>query len=122
MSPRRLLVVDDHPEFCHFVRQAGEGTGFAVASALNGAAAKLAFDASRPDVVVLDIVMPDLDGIEMVRWFGEQGYRGHVLLVTGYHAAFLHVAAALAELYGMSVASFQKPVGYDTLCDALNLA
>jgi two-component system, OmpR family, response regulator len=63
----RILVVDDDPHLREVVRYALSRQGFAVAEAADGAAALRAQAESPADLVVLDIVMPEMDGIETCR-------------------------------------------------------
>ena len=69
---RRVLVVDDEPMVTDWLKmiieQAGNGTGgYEVRAAAIGSRATEIFRAWRPDVVLLDIVLPDVDGIELLR-------------------------------------------------------
>jgi two-component system OmpR family response regulator len=65
--PRRILVVDDDPRLREVVRYALSREGFEIEEAGDGRAALVACDRHRPDLVVLDVVMPELDGIEVCR-------------------------------------------------------
>ncbi len=63
----RILVVDDHPDV-HELLQKGLGrAGFQVVGALNGPEALAQFIEARPDLVLLDILMPGMDGYELCR-------------------------------------------------------
>jgi len=62
-----VLVVDDEPIVCEVVSRYLERTGFSVECAVDGEAALDAFDRARPDLVVLDLMLPRLDGIEVFR-------------------------------------------------------
>jgi two-component system OmpR family response regulator len=64
---RRILVVDDDPRLREVVRYALSREGFEIEEAGDGHAAIAACDAKLPDLVVLDVVMPELDGIEVCR-------------------------------------------------------
>ena len=63
----KVLVVDDDPHIRDIVRFALSSAGFAVVEAADGLAALDAFRRERPDLVVLDILMPELDGTEVCR-------------------------------------------------------
>ncbi|MCI0584000.1 MAG: response regulator transcription factor [Chloroflexi bacterium] len=67
MQPPRILVVDDEAPIIELVRGYLEREGFEVATAMDGLAAVEAVRASAPDVVVLDVMLPGLDGIEVCR-------------------------------------------------------
>ncbi|MCW5751220.1 MAG: response regulator [Alphaproteobacteria bacterium] len=62
-----ILIVEDDPLLCETLRQTLNHAGHAVAVAEDGRAALRAFDAVRPDLVLLDIIMPEMDGLETIR-------------------------------------------------------
>ncbi len=64
---KRVLVVDDHPPTVELIRDALVREGFAVLSAANGAECLRKVQAHQPDLVVLDIVMPVMDGLKTLR-------------------------------------------------------
>ncbi len=64
---RRILVVDDEPRMIHFIRLNLENDGFEVYEALSGTHALAQLRDQMPDLVLLDIMMPDLDGFETLR-------------------------------------------------------
>jgi two-component system KDP operon response regulator KdpE len=63
MSGARILVVDDEPQIRRAVRTALAGHGYGVATAETGAEALTTFGEWRPDVVLLDLMLPDRDGL-----------------------------------------------------------
>lgn len=65
--PARILVVDDHPDNVLLLRARLEARGYIVESAEDGQAALDRIYASPPDLVLLDVMMPRIDGIEVVR-------------------------------------------------------
>jgi two-component system, OmpR family, response regulator ResD len=67
MKKATVLIVDDDPRIRELLRLYMEQAGFAVMEAENGLAAILSFQQSRPDLIVLDIMMPVLDGLETCR-------------------------------------------------------
>ena len=64
---RTVLVVDDEPEIVRLVRDYLERAGFAVATAATGEDALRAVRRARPDIVVLDLGLPGLDGLDVAR-------------------------------------------------------
>ena len=66
-STRRVLIVDDEAPIRHLVRGYLEAEGFEVAEAEDGPAAVSGARAGRPDVIVLDVMLPGFDGIEVCR-------------------------------------------------------
>ncbi len=67
MTPRRILIVDDEPELRSMLRQYLTREGFEVAEAASGGEAIATVDASQPDLVLLDVGLPDVDGFEALR-------------------------------------------------------
>lgn len=67
MSGLRILVVDDEPAIIRFLKPALEANGYVVATAASVAEAIKAIAAQAPDVVVLDLGLPDGDGKEVIR-------------------------------------------------------
>lgn len=67
MSGARVLVVDDEPQVLRLLRTALGERGYDVTTAAGGAEALAAFSRRAPDVVILDLVMPDLSGLDVCR-------------------------------------------------------
>ena len=65
--PRRILVVEDEPAIAGFVRRGLLFEGFAVEVAADGRAALDALRDDRPDLLVLDLMLPGVDGLEICR-------------------------------------------------------
>ena len=63
----RVLVVDDEPKIVRLVRDYLEGAGFAVVTARDGPEALMRVRQERPDLVILDLGLPGLDGIDVTR-------------------------------------------------------
>jgi two-component system KDP operon response regulator KdpE len=76
----RLLVVDDDPQILRALRANLGGHGYRVHTAEDGAAALDAFSRQRPDVVVLDLGLPGIDGHEVIRRLREFGQTPIVVL------------------------------------------
>jgi len=68
-----ILVVDDEPDIRHLVQEILEDEGYEVSVAENGETARAAHRQRRPDLVLLDIWMPDLDGISLLKEWSEEG-------------------------------------------------
>lgn len=68
---RRILVVDDAPDIVHAVRLYLEMEGFTVYSASDGCQAIDVVRSKLPDLVVLDVMMPELDGLSALKLIRE---------------------------------------------------
>jgi len=72
---KRVLVVDDEPKIVQLARDYLEHAGFAVATAYDGKAALATARSERPDLVVLDLGLPEMDGIEATSPTSSSGSR-----------------------------------------------
>jgi DNA-binding NarL/FixJ family response regulator len=86
MKEMRILIADDHPIFRHGLVRAVEGTpGLAVVGeAGNGKEALALLKSLKPDIVVLDISMPEMDGLEVMRVARRDAYEGAFVVLTMY--------------------------------------
>jgi two-component system alkaline phosphatase synthesis response regulator PhoP len=74
---KRVLVVDDEPDFVAVVRRNLEAEGFEVEEAYDGVEGMKRVQANPPDAVVLDVMMPEKDGYEMcAEMKGDEQYAG----------------------------------------------
>src|SRR3989304_3338547 len=67
LSPDKILVVEDDHDAMGFVRKSLEKAGYRLIEATDGLAGLRAFFRERPDLILLDVVMPGLDGWEVCR-------------------------------------------------------
>jgi CheY-like chemotaxis protein len=123
MTGQRLLVVDDEPAFGEFARKVASGLGFAVEITTDGHAFMERYDAFVPTVVMVDMVMPGIEGMELVQWLAEREVRARIILVTGFTPQYAALAKMLAEGRGLdSVATLTKPIKVEVLRRVLTLA
>jgi DNA-binding NtrC family response regulator len=73
MTSRHILVVDDEPDIRNLVHEILEDEGYSVTTADGGEAARKACRIRRPDLILLDIWMQDVDGITLLREWAETG-------------------------------------------------
>lgn len=66
-APVRVLVIDDEPPIRRFLRTSLSAQGYHVLEAENGSAALALIARNPPDVIVLDLGLPDIDGVEIIR-------------------------------------------------------
>ena len=82
----RVLVVDDEPNITELVAMALRYEGFSVETAANGRAALTAASKFTPDLIVLDVMLPDIDGLEVLRRMQAQGRRVPIIFLTARDA------------------------------------
>jgi DNA-binding NtrC family response regulator len=85
MAQAHILVVDDEPDIRQLVSEILEDEGYRVTTADNGESARSAFARDTPDLVLLDIWMPDVDGITLLKeWSGGSGLKCPVIVMSGH--------------------------------------
>ena len=85
-AAHRILVVDDEPNIVDVVSMALRFHGFEVGSAATGAGAIEAADGFGPDLIVLDVMLPDMDGFEVARRLGAERGRVPIVFLTARDA------------------------------------
>jgi two-component system OmpR family response regulator len=83
---QRVLVVDDEPSIVDAVATSLRYEGFSVEEATTGRAALAIAQERTPDLIVLDIMLPDLDGLEVTRRLRADGVRVPILFLTARDA------------------------------------
>lgn len=87
MTAPHILVIDDEPDIRDLVREILQDEGFSVSVAANGNSARQARRERRPDLVLLDIWMPDIDGITLLKeWGGETDQSQVPVIMMSGHA------------------------------------
>jgi two-component system response regulator MprA len=88
----RVLVVDDDPPLRRMLKRTLAAEGFDVTLAADGGAALVAAERSAPDVIVLDVAMPALDGLAVCRRLRSKGLATPILMLTARDAVVDRVA------------------------------
>jgi DNA-binding NtrC family response regulator len=83
-SNKRVLIVDDEWIVCESYKAVLTEEGYSVRTALNGRDALAASRSERFDVVLADLKMPDMDGLEVTRELKREDPQVQVLIITGY--------------------------------------
>lgn len=120
MTKKRLLIVDDEPKFAAFVQKVAVGLDYEVEVTHHGADFQRAYIQRPPDVTVIDMVMPDIDGNELILWLVQQQCSADIIIITGYSPDYAINARLLAEFKGLRpVKSLSKPVSVPQLREVL---
>jgi len=106
-----LLVIDDNLEWADLIKTVAERAQYRAAVAPNAGEGLRMIANDAPDIIALDIFMPDMDGIEVIWELGKLPHKPDLLLISGNAAPMLHAAKSLAEENGLTVlGAFAKPV------------
>jgi DNA-binding response OmpR family regulator len=121
MSGERILVIDDEADFLTFVRRVTLQLDFEVEVTTDGDAFKQIYARFNPTVIVLDIVMPRTDGIELIRWLADMGCTARIVVISGFDPNYSKMAQTLGSGVGLaSIVRLQKPVSVADLKSALS--
>ena len=101
MPAKRLLVMDDEADFCEIVRASATPLGYDVTVLTDPNEFKATCGCLKPDTIVLDVVMPNIDGIELLRWLGEQESAAKIVVITGFSPLYAEKAQKLGADYGL---------------------
>lgn len=116
MRRPRLLLIDDEPALADFLASAATESGFDPVLTARDEEFRAEFTAERPDMVALDLGMPGMDGVELLRFLADHDYRAPVLIVSGFDRRVLESAFRLGEALGLTMAGpLEKPVRLEAL-------
>jgi DNA-binding NtrC family response regulator len=114
----RVLLVDDEEEFVETLAERLEVRDLDVATALSGADALLRIEEEEIDLVILDLQMPGVDGLEVLRQIKEARPLIEVIMLTGH-------ATVQTAIEGMKLGAFDflvKPTEMEELVEKINQA
>jgi two-component system, OmpR family, KDP operon response regulator KdpE len=81
-APLRVLIVDDEPAIRRFLRAGLRAQGYQISEAPDGRVALDLFRRETPDVVVLDLGLPDIDGFEIIKQLRERGSSAPIIVLS----------------------------------------
>ena len=117
----RLLLIDDEPALAAFVAKAADMCGFDPLIAEQDQHFRDQFKETRPQMVALDLGMPGMDGVELLRFLADEDYRDPVLIISGFDRRVLDSAFRLGSTLGLQmVGPLEKPARLEELEAILN--
>ena len=120
-QPPRVLVLDDDHFMLSMLKDMLERIGVQeIYTEANTRHALSTLAETSPDMLICDLALPDMDGIEFMQAAAERGFRGGVILLSGMDSGVRDAAGELARVLGLQVAGiFRKPIALDQLRDAI---
>jgi CheY-like chemotaxis protein len=116
----RLLICDDEERFGRFVQRVAMDLDFEVQVTSSADKFIAVYDDFEPTVIILDMIMPDMDGNELILWLAQRRSPADLIICTGYNPDYATNAKILAEFKGLkSVTTLRKPVSVALLRQAL---
>ena len=118
--PNRVLVVDDDPVIRQYLREVIERLGYEVSTASDGETFQRSYQASEPDVVLLDLIMPGTDGAELLRFLAANRCEIPIVLMSGLDDRAQRAANRLGKAHGLRMFSgLEKPFDRSRLEEVL---
>ena len=109
-----ILVIDDQKSICTLLRAALEGNGHEVLEASNGRLGLAVYRERAPDVIITDILMPKMNGLELMVELNRSCLNVKVITMSGGRESGLHAAKLLGARQ-----TFQNPVDIRAVLDAV---
>ncbi|MFO1469522.1 MAG: EAL domain-containing response regulator [Turneriella sp.] len=101
-NAKRIVIIDDEPDVVHLLHQICAAAGYVVESTASAADFHRLL-MTRPDFVLLDLLMPDIDGVELLRHLSEERIESAIILISGADSRVLQSVARLAATKGLHV-------------------
>ena len=121
MALPRLLLIDDEPALAAFVAKAADMCGYEPIIAEQDQQFRDLFQAERPQMVALDLGMPGMDGVELLRFLATEDYGEPVLIISGFDRRVLESAYRFGEALGLQmIGPLEKPARLEQLEEILN--
>lgn len=111
----KIMIVDDELDVCKNISQFLEKGDFTPIVANNGQEALSKFLEQKPDLILLDIRMPDMDGVECLKWIKEMDKNAIVIMVT----CVTDIATAKKALQAGAIDYITKPISFEALQTAI---
>lgn len=120
-SQPHVLIVDDDLGCAHFLSHALSECGHRGHIVISSSAFRQQYSRSRPDVLILDLAMPGIDGVELLRFLAEQKCDAKVILTSGVSDRVLEAAVRLGSALGLRMGpALPKPFLTQELAEALS--
>ncbi len=101
----RLLIVDDDRQVARELKADAERLGLAVETVHDPMSFAPVLARWQPDIIAMDLVMPESDGLELLHVCARRQYRGHIILMSGGFKLYLDMAEEIATRHGLRVAA-----------------
>jgi len=119
MVAKRLLVIDDDANIAQIICRAAAEMGFD-ARHVNGDITQTVCKEFQPDIITLDILMPEMDGFEVIKFIEANDIKSRVIILSGSPESYRKIADTLGKAVNISIeANLRKPFRLQELREVL---
>ncbi|MEO7786333.1 MAG: response regulator [Sphingomicrobium sp.] len=105
-----LLLIDDEPALATYLADAARLSGYEPFIARDDVEFRGRFASTHPKMVAIDLGMPGMDGVELLRFLAGEKFAGPVLIISGFDRRILESAFRLGQALGLTMAGpLEKP-------------
>jgi EAL domain-containing protein (putative c-di-GMP-specific phosphodiesterase class I) len=116
MPNRRILILDDDAAVGQTIQWIAESLGFEAEFVIRPEEFFQRLDQMSPDIITIDLVMPKLDGVEIIRLLAERKCRAKIVISSGMGSRVLEAAQRSALEHGLSILGvISKPISKESL-------
>jgi EAL domain-containing protein (putative c-di-GMP-specific phosphodiesterase class I)/FixJ family two-component response regulator len=116
MANRRILILDDDAAVGQTIQWIAESLGFEAEFVTRPEEFFERLEQNSPDIITIDLVMPELDGVEIIRLLTERKCRAKIVISSGRGSRVLEAAQRSASEHGLSIAGvISKPISKEAL-------
>jgi EAL domain-containing protein (putative c-di-GMP-specific phosphodiesterase class I) len=114
MSENRVLIIDDDQRICRLIKRVADELGVESFVTDNPELFESAYLGYEPNVILMDLQMPKLDGIELLRKLAEHQSKSAIILASGMDKSVLETTEELGKSLGLNMVGFlNKPIDID---------
>ena len=107
----KILIIDDEIDLCELIGELAEDAGLEVRTLSDSAAVAETLAAFQPQAIMMDLMMPGTDGVELLRQLSDQLKGVRIALMSGSDARVLGAAQRLGAAHGLNVVTtLEKPI------------
>ena len=115
-ASNRILIVDDEPDIGRLIASVASRCGYEAHATIDAEVFRERIQTWNPSHIVIDLNMPAVDGVELIRYLAEEGCKAHVMIASGFDSKVIDSVRQLGIERGLSISgTLQKPIRVDTL-------
>ncbi len=123
MSPGKVLILDDDAEIGNFLGRVARAGGFEAKATSDISTFRQGYGEDIPSHIFLDLQMPGVDGIEVLRWLAEQKASAEIIIMSGFDQKVIEAARRLGLERGLRIThTMQKPFRVEDVFSVLGSA